>query len=254
MFAVFGSAILRSAQGGEQFSPASIQSTALLFDIIYYPIAIAFGTMFYCGVYRAVLRPKEGGFAYLKFGADEWRIILLMIIFVIAAMVIFFVGIILIGLLMAALGGLGSFATLARILLFVALVCAYFWVAVRLCLVVPFTFGERKIDIGAAWRLTGGNFWRLLGMTLLIVLMWFGIILACVLVMLIPFGGMIAAMAGGHSPSFNAGAGGMMFLGLLLGLAMLVVLPTLFTVMLGAPYAEAYRQLTPRSDAAEAFT
>lgn len=67
--------------------------------------------------------------------------------------------------------------------IFLVLACGLVFLAVRLSfVVVPATVAERRIDLIRAWRLTGGNFWRigtiLIATFLPLMLLYFGLIWA----------------------------------------------------------------------------
>ena len=139
------------------------------------PMAMVMMTMLTAAVYRAVLRPDDTGFFYLRFGADELRLLALNIIIVgLAALLSAVYGAAVIWLSRAvgdALGGaLTVLGTFGGALLAV-------WVAVRMSLAAPIAFAERRIRLLGAWQETRGRFWPLLTMWLLTVLAVFVLIL-----------------------------------------------------------------------------
>ena len=115
------------------------------------------------------------------------------------------------------------------------------WVAVRLSLLGPHAFSHHHIDIRAAWIQTHGQFWRLLGMFVLTIVIW----------IVVPLLG--AAVAGVIGKSLtavvNLGAGGLaasnswLILTLLANLLLAPVFLTLQTVILVAAPARAFAQL-----------
>lgn len=127
-------------------------------------LALLFAAIMNCAIYRLVLRPGDGGFASLKVGGDEFRMMGLYLILIVAGI---FLGLILALLMVfvmggAALagggsGGAGLFAALVMIAMFVGII--YF--AVRLSLVFPMTFLRRRIAIDDGWALSRGYFWKL---------------------------------------------------------------------------------------------
>lgn len=117
------------------------------------PIALVYYGVIYGAVNRAVLRPEQKSFGYVRLGLDELR----------QAAVLFLLSLILFGIYFAVLvavslgrGPLGALVALAGLV-------AMVWVVVRLSLASPLTFDRRKIDLAAAWRLTKGRAWSLLG-------------------------------------------------------------------------------------------
>jgi hypothetical protein len=145
-----------------QVSPASAIGAGLLGALL----GLLFFAVMSCAIFRAILRPEDGGFAWLKFGMDEFRMMGLYLILIvvggffalIAGLVVFFM----VGgaaLAAGAMPGAGTvlFMFLFMLLLFVGLV----YVLVRLSLVGPLTFLRRRIAIDDGWALSRGNFWKL---------------------------------------------------------------------------------------------
>src|SRR5690606_10927907 len=76
------------------------------------PVALITQSMLGAAVYRAILRPADGGVGYLRLGGDELRLIGLSIIYflltVVGMVVITFVAGLVVGLLGAAIGAGGA--------------------------------------------------------------------------------------------------------------------------------------------------
>ena len=124
---------------------------------------------------RAVLRPFEGGPAFIRFGMDEVRIIALTIIFVVAfyaalIAIILIVGILFGTMFRASSAGGGAGVILVAIALGVAALVLGVWLYVRLSLAYPLTLLRRKIIIGESWTLTRGHALPLFGAYLVIFL------------------------------------------------------------------------------------
>lgn len=211
------------------------------------PVGLLFGAIMNCAVFRAVLRPSESGFGYLRFGGDELRQIgvnLLLFLIVIVAEVI--VGIV-IGVLVAVVG-----AAAPKALVFVAiigiplLICLIFWVVVRMSLYSVQTFDTRKINLFGSFALTKGNFWSLLGGYIIALIMAFVVEILAVIVysvVMLVVGMTAHITAGAADPANPLG----MFMSnpvLLVPLALFIVIvtPLMFAIMI-APVAAAYRQL-----------
>lgn len=254
VFVTAGPALMAAAQRGPQAAMSPAQSLQLLgpISLVFYPVVIIWMTIFYCAIFRSVLRPEDTGFAYMKIGKDELRIVLLMIAFAVIGLVVWLLGMLLVSLLVGVISAtLGKAAIFADILIGVLVFCAYVWVCVRLCLLLPSTFAQRRIDVRAAWRLTGGRFWSLVGMLLLDLAMVIGIVIACYLVVGVLFAGAIFGAMAGHSHAVTPAFGVMALVGGLAMLALYFVMPTLMAVVMTAPFAAAYRDLTgPKEDAA----
>lgn len=140
----------------------------LTFYAVLIPGAILVSSVIYGAVNRAVLRPSESAFGYLRLGGDELRIIGLSII-----LTLLFVGVLLgLGTVVALIAGLlatiaGDVAAFVVFPLFIVVYGVAIWLAIRFSLAVPITVAERRIAVFDSWRLTRGHFWSLLGMTLL---------------------------------------------------------------------------------------
>jgi hypothetical protein len=136
------------------------------------PLVLIWAVMMMCAIFRAVLRPDEKGFGYLRLGGDEVRMIgLHLLIFVLGLAVWLVVGGVALAAVLAAKTGV---AVPAGVWAFVGLlgllaVLAYVFVVVRLSLCAPQTFAERRITLFGSWRLTRGHFWGLFGMYLLVI-------------------------------------------------------------------------------------
>jgi len=127
-------------------------------------------------VYRAVLRPGDRGFAYMKFGGDELRQIALIIFFMLLHGLIWggvFGGLITLHAL-DYIDGPGAVASYFSGFAIACFLSVFF--GVRLSLAPPMTFAKRRLHLGRAWSLTRGNFWALLGMFVLALI--FAIILS----------------------------------------------------------------------------
>lgn len=126
-------------------------------------------------VFRAMLRPEEGGFAFIRVGMDEFRMLGLVVLACIAAFIVIFIGelllLLVIGVLMFALGQ-GPATVGISFLLGLAFICAVVWAEVRLSLIFPLTFYRRRISVDAAWDLTRGRFWLLFGCYFLVTLIF----------------------------------------------------------------------------------
>jgi len=139
------------------------------------PIGLISSGLLTCAVFRAVLRPQDKGLGYLKFGAEELRMILLFVLIFFIFMAVLIGATLLVGLVTAGVafavasagGGAAALSTLVGMLGVVAVLAAMVWLAVRLSLAGPMTFVEGRIDLRGAWMMTRGNFWPIFGAGLL---------------------------------------------------------------------------------------
>lgn len=149
--------------------------------------------------YRAVLRPRESGFAFLRFGMDEVRQIVLAIVMIVGFYILIFVGFFAIAFGGAFLAGIGTagkvLGILLGIVLGIAFLCLCIWLAVRLCVAFPLMVLRRRFAIGEAWRLSRGNFWTLFGAFIVVAVLY--IVCAGVIGTLTAASYMSALMSGG---------------------------------------------------------
>lgn len=209
------------------------------------PVNLVFQAIFTCAVYRAVLDPANARNGYMRLGADEWRMVgLNLLVGVIWTIALFAVG--MVGLVTAiTLGVIGSpIAALLGAVLNLAAVCAAIWILVRLSLAGAITFSERRIIVSKSWELTRGRFWPLVWAYVLAFLLWF------VLIALVRFAFWVVLRVGEQFSGLNlvhpdpASTDPLIFLIGLLSSAGTAVVLTCFSVILTAPSAEVYRELT----------
>lgn len=136
--------------------------------VLILPVSLLFGAVLSTAVARAVIRPGERRFGYMRLGKDELRVlaVTLGVGLVMLAVMIAGVG------LVSALGRMAAsmsapFLILPGVLAGLATAAVMIWLAVRLSLAVPITFAEHRIAIRESWVMTKGRFWPLLGMTVL---------------------------------------------------------------------------------------
>lgn len=132
-----------------------------LYDLLLF-VAI---TVIFAGVFRAVFWPEQRGLAYLRLGSDEFLLIVLMILFAVAAFVVTVVAMLIGALIVGVIGATAGYAAAAAlgVILAIALACVAIWLEVRLSLAFPLTVLRKRLTIGEAWRLTRGRFWTLFG-------------------------------------------------------------------------------------------
>jgi hypothetical protein len=127
---------------------------------------LVLNAVLYAAMNRAVLRPQESRFGYLRLATDELRqlgLFALIAGLALAAYLAFVVFAAVVIVLIALVVGDGAALALGIAVLLPALICAFIFFAVRLSLASPMTFVTRRIDLRAAWAMTRGRFWPLLG-------------------------------------------------------------------------------------------
>jgi len=235
------------------------------------PIALLIFSVFTTAVYRAVLRPSDSAFAYLRLGAAELRIAVVLVVLFLLGLVVL-IGILILFALVAALlggvlamgdgGGMGAMGVFAVVVLLgyigMFFVSLAFWT--KFSLAGPMTFAEGRIRIFGSWGATKGRFWALFGSYLLAGIL--GIIVSLLggaisLAIMVAFGG---ASAGGadFTALLEAMQADYSSLAVFFTPAMLanMVVSALFSALtyaiILAPPAVAYREIVARSSPAVA--
>lgn len=136
------------------------------------PPAIIIGAMLNAAVARAVIRPADSAFGYLRLGMDEVRVFVVSlavgVLITVVSMLIFAV----IGVLAGAAGATGqTWLWLVIVLASFAGIAAIVWLMVRLSLAIPITVAERRMAILSSWSLTKGYFWPLFGIAVIAAIM-----------------------------------------------------------------------------------
>lgn len=132
--------------------------------------------IFNAAVFRAMLRPGDGGFLNLKLGMDEvWQGLLylcLVILLCIFAVLVALAGV-MVGLVFVLIGnaaGSGWITGLGITLDVIACIVVIVWICVRFSLAGPATFATRNFQLFESWNMTKGHSWSLLGLALLLFL------------------------------------------------------------------------------------
>ena len=129
-------------------------------------ISLVFYAVLFAAMNRAVLRPAESAFGYLRLSLDELRQLgLFILLFAIAMGVYLVLGIasFLIAMVVALAAGPGVAVSALVALLIPGLIAAFVFVGVRLSLASPLAFDRGRIDLGGAWRMSHDRFWPMLG-------------------------------------------------------------------------------------------
>jgi hypothetical protein len=125
-------------------------------------LALVLGSVLQAAIIRSVIEPKNDRFAYLRLGKEELQLLVVSLITWAAALGVTVIpsGAVVLGAALLSGAAAGWFATLGGL----AVIGLSLWVAVRLSLLGPHAFSHHHIDIRAAWIQTHGQFFRLLGM------------------------------------------------------------------------------------------
>ncbi|MDG2534458.1 hypothetical protein P6144_12415 [Sphingomonas sp. HITSZ_GF] len=161
VFAMFG-AILPDPQTMTQ--PGSFLGTGLGLMLLLYLVLLFLLVVLMNAVFRAMLRPEEGGFAFMRVGMDEFRMFGLVLLVFIGLFVAVLVGELLLILLVTIINfviGQGPITAVLTFLLFLGFLGTVIWAEVRLSLIFPLSFYRRRMSLDGAWALTKGHFWTL---------------------------------------------------------------------------------------------
>jgi len=234
----------------------SLQGLSQLFNLAQLLIT----AVVYCAVFRAVLHPERSAFAYLRLGAPEFFLVVL----IFAAFVALFIGLliliiptsIVIGVTVALTHGGGAAALILLPIVMLAMMAAAIFIGLRFAFVGPMMVEDGKFHLFESWSLTRGRVLSLFllglglfGIFLLIDVVLLAIMLAAGAVEVQSLGGVAQVLAQLRaSPMALAGK----LAPLLAGIAV-VEIPIAGCLMAigAAPWARAYRDMLP--DAAHVF-
>lgn len=157
--------------------PAEVMSMMGQVGLLYaflLPIALLIFAIFTSAVYRTVLRPSESAFGYLRLGATELRMAVVLVVLFLLGLVVSIAAIFIVAMIAAAFGvaigmggdgGLGAGLAVGAVILvaYAALIFASLAFWTKLSFAGPMTFAEGRIRIFESWGATKGHFWSLLG-------------------------------------------------------------------------------------------
>lgn len=150
------------------------------------PALLALSVVTTAAVYRAVLRPHEKSWFFMRLGMDEVR---LGVMTAIASVLVLVLGgvpaSVLLFLLNPILAAVPTFARYIAIGGAVVTVALEIWIAVRLSLIAVETFAEKRFHLTAYWPLARGYFWRLLWAYILVGLEFLAFLLISFLAVLL---------------------------------------------------------------------
>ncbi|MGC1304719.1 MAG: hypothetical protein WA840_20295 [Caulobacteraceae bacterium] len=219
---------------------------------VFYPIL-------YGAMNRAVLRPDESRFGYLRVGPDELRqfglFLLMFILGLLAYLALFIVA----GLVIALIAGLSGLALshvnpmlagvvtgLGTVAVMGVAFCAWIFLCVRFSLASPQTFATRKINLFGSWSLTRTAFWPALGTYVVAFALLMGVSILYFAILLpldVAIGGGLAGLNTAFHPDMNSFAtyfSPVIVLNLLVG----AILSALMWPILLTPPAAIYEKLT----------
>lgn len=242
-----------TAQGAIPSDPAEAARQSRIvapFLLVMLPVVLVFWSVLTSAVYRAILQPEETGFGRIRFGADEIRMMgLIVVLFLLTISTLFVLRMAdSLGSVLAASGGaagavIGNLVRLAGVLAAVA-----FWI--RLSLAGPITYVSREIHVFRSWTLTKGHFWRLaaayglaIGLALVVMLLALVIFAAAALALAASSGVPLSRVEGIFKPDMSSIAAYFTPAQLFNQVFSAVLLVAVFVVLL-SPAAIIHRALT----------
>ncbi|MDQ0466788.1 hypothetical protein QO010_004584 [Caulobacter ginsengisoli] len=161
------------------------------FQIVFaLPFGLVTGAISLGAVNRAILRPQGSALGYLRFGADELRLVVSCFVIAIILFVSYFATVIgatiaLVigagpGALKAGLAAAPFSAKIPAIVVGLLGAAAMIFLMVKLSLAAAQTVAEKGIRIFSSWGLTKGRFWKILGVYVVaglpVLVLWIGIL------------------------------------------------------------------------------
>lgn len=221
-------------------------------------------TVLTSAIFRAVLFPEDKRWFYLRFGARELWLGLLIIVFGVLMFAVYMVLSLMMAPFMFAAGFSGAGmnpddpaaaagAMLMIVPIYFLLLGVMVFLFVRFGMAFPMTFAQSQFRLFESWRFTRGNSWRIVLVGLLLLAILIGIeMLAWILIMVVAAAAAGAgAVSGWTEESFEAFFAqdpsvimGALAPWIIIGGIVACILGAVITVIFTAPWAETYRQLS----------
>ena len=245
--AVRAGAAPASLQGNPQIM--AMQSLSYVINIL----QLLVSAVVTCAVFRAVLHPERSQFAYLRLGATEFFVAVLLLGagFVVGIGLIFVILIAAIVIALLAVMHLVWAAVIVGSAAAIAASGALIYLGLRFSMVGPMIVEDGKFHLGESWALTKGHVGSLFMIGLLLVVVALVAEIVLVIVLVAVGAGALTAIAGGMSniPVLFQEPPQVLFarLGPILVIAAIIWVPFIgcISAIMAAPWARAYRDLQP---------
>jgi hypothetical protein len=145
---------------------AAMAATASMMGgfLLMIPVYLLFGAVTTAAANRLILRPQASGFGYLRLGADELRLIVVMLVVGLICGLVYIVGAVVAGIAgVAASGGFSSGPPDPARIIPIYLLCllpfaaVIIWMLLKFSLAPAHTIDTRSISIFGSWGLTKGH-------------------------------------------------------------------------------------------------
>lgn len=261
---VFAPIVQAARAGAAAPDPTLMQAQILRMQGVSYLVnfgVLLMSSVLYCAVFRAVLHPERSRFAYLRVGPPELYLFFLILVGSVVLGVGMVIAMIPIGIVIGVLAAMHivAAAVIVGVIAFIGLIVAMVYLVLRLAFVGPMMVDDGQFHLGDAWTLTKGR----VGGLFLITLVVFAVLIAAEIVLALLMAavgiGGLSAIAGGFSgvPAlFRQPPQAIMArIAPILAIVALIWIPVIggFMAIAGAPWARAYRDVRPATEAAEAF-
>lgn len=221
--------------------------------------------MVQAAVFRSILTPDDRGFFSLRFGGQEFSLVLLNLLYIPIVLVVYLVTAVIFGgliYLTSRMGDSAGWGVLLVVLFGIFYALAFMWFALKFSMAGPMTFAEGRVRFLGSWSLTKGEGWSLFGLAWIMVLVIMGVsigysIISGIVGMIFGGGSMALAlsqMGASQDPSALIAQWPALLLGQIPGLIMSAAFQGLILAISAGPWADVYRQLRGSPDAAGAFS
>lgn len=177
MFAMWGEMVAAAASGEDpqvhMQGMQSMMNQVQAYQALGWIVGLLATGLMNAAIFRAVLRPEDGGLMGLKLGKDElWQAFIDLCVSILLFIIAIPFALVVVGLGFAIFFAVGQGAGggLAVALLAIVSLVVFLWLALRFSLAGPATFATSSFQLFESWTLTKGQGWRLVGLAILLAL------------------------------------------------------------------------------------
>ncbi|MGA0605523.1 hypothetical protein ACO2Q0_05930 [Phenylobacterium sp. VNQ135] len=251
-------AYMRNLRDDPEGAAAALEQASAAQAFVTLPVALvlglALGTLIYGAVCRAMLRPDERGFFFMRLQRRELSMLLTMLAMGVLAMLVIVPIVVVTGGLVGGVSAVtGTPGWPWAVLIGGAATAGYLYLAARFSLAWVMAWDEQRFVLLDSWRLTKGQGWRMVlaAIALLFLLLIVAIVVMIPVAIVAGIFFAVAGMAGG------AAAAIVISLVAIAGLIFFAAFNGVFVAAVAAAYVEIYRELRgvglPGGETAEVF-